>query len=120
MPLSVMHATLHAHACFFTNLRGDGGVGHGRGHGDQAVDAAEAHGDLEQLGHLFGQKMTKQQINIHRPRIIKNDPTLRLCLIFRTARSPDKTFITRRNKPNKNAREKAIDRIKIDRSYIPR
>lgn len=28
-------------------------MGHGCGHGDEAVHAAEAHGDLEKLGHLF-------------------------------------------------------------------
>lgn len=35
-----------------SHLGRDGGVGHGGGHGDEAVHAAEADSDLEQLGHL--------------------------------------------------------------------
>lgn len=46
------------------HLCGDGGVGHSRGHGDEAVDAAEAHGDLEQLRHLV--KATKTRMKRHR------------------------------------------------------
>lgn len=36
----------------WAHLSGDGGVGHGPRHGDEAVHAAEAHGDLEQLRYL--------------------------------------------------------------------
>lgn len=38
----------------------DGGVGHGRGHRDEAVHAAKAHGDLEQLGHLLVENTTRK------------------------------------------------------------
>ena len=47
----------------WSHLGGDGGMGHGPRHGDQAVHAAEADRDLEQLRHLFKQMQKHNGIN---------------------------------------------------------